>query len=203
LAALVWQPGRGRREDGPAGAAPDAARRRLHGRHQVAEGPGDVRAVEIAHPPVEVAGELGARARPLVHEGGGRGKRVTDVAASQPLPPGGAGERPVQDRLHQRAQPQAIGRGDGVDRGAHQRRADDGTLLHRLRQVAGVEAVEPGPQGRVPNRGNLSLQSDEVPQRRGDIEVGQLQEQLALQRCSPERAPREDVASRMPGTPAS
>ena len=115
-----------RRAAGPAPAAPVARRRR--------------RARRVARP-----GQRSASSRPSAARVRGRSSsssRPAASSASTSMPASRRGERAaancaLQHRLHDRAQRQAVARGDEVDRRAHQRDAHRPPLLDQPRELVG------------------------------------------------------------------
>jgi hypothetical protein len=55
---------------------------------------------------------------------------------------GTASKFPVEDRLHQRSQQQAVGRGDKMDGRSHHSSSHQRAIEEQLRQNIGVEALE-------------------------------------------------------------
>ena len=88
----------------------------------------------------------------------------------------------VEDRLHQRAQRQAVVRAHQVDRRAHDDGPDGPPPLDQAGQLSGPEAVEPRPQRRVGVVRHLRLEADEVLHGVEDGHLGAAQQQLAGER---------------------
>ena len=98
----------------------------------------------------------------------------------------------VHDRLHERAQLEAVARGDDVQRPAHERDPHDEPALDEAREVVGMEVLEARPQPVVGPVGVLRLQPDEVLERVGDAQGLTPQQELTFEERTIERSRSQD-----------
>jgi hypothetical protein len=173
-------------------------------RHEVADGVGEGVGVAVGPAGNQERGEFGAGARPFLHQRPARRHDRGEVDPGELLAEGRAAETARQDRLHQRAQGQAVAGGDEVDRGAHQRCAHRAALGEQRRQFVVTKAVESGPEANVRRIGSLGLQADQVLNRLGGREAVALEEQLPREEGAVEGARIEHLGrSRWHGFPPS
>ncbi len=105
---------------------------------------------------------------------------------------------PVEHRLHERTQQQAVVGADEVDGGAHDDDPHHLSLEEQLGERASAGTLEPRPQSRVRVQRHLRLQADEVLDRLEDRHLGAPEQQLALERGPVEGTPAEDVTVHCP-----
>ena len=109
------------------------------------------------------APELGAGARPLGEESGSVGEDGAEVDAAQRRRMlRMAGQLPVEHRLDERAEQEAVVGADEVDRRPHDDDPDDAPLHEELGERLGPEPLEARPESRVRVEWNLGLEADEV-----------------------------------------
>ena len=116
-----------------AGAAPQAARRDLERRQQVAHRVGEAARVADRDLAAELRAQLRQRARPLLDERAPEredGLEVDAVDAPRPRPV--REQLAVEDGLDDRAQEERVVGRDEVDRPAHEHDPDRAPVLHRL-----------------------------------------------------------------------
>ena len=92
-----------------------------------------------------------------------------------------------ENRLHERAQQQAVVGGDEVDRPAHDADPHELPALEQLRQRLRPEALEPRPERRVRVVRHLRLHADEVLDGRERRQRRPLEQELARERGAVQR----------------
>ncbi len=175
-------------------ALPQAARRSLDQGQMIAAGVGQGGAVVAGEALLECGAKLGAVERALGEDVPAGGLHRVDVDGDE----AGrvvtmVGELPVEHRLHEWPQDEAIVGGDEVDRAPHHDDPHELSLFDQRRELAGVERFHPRPQGGVGVVWDLCLQADEVFDGLLRRAARPLQEELAMQRRPVELALRENV----------
>ena len=100
---------------------------------------------------------------------------------------------PLEHRLEQRPQAQAVARGDEVDRAAVHRHAHGPPALDEARQLLVPESLEAGRQADVWKVGHLGLHGHEALDGRRSRGFGAAKQQLTRQQSAIQRAPAEDL----------
>ena len=90
------------------------------------------------------------------------------------------------------SQPEAVARGDDVQRPAHERDPHDEAALDEAGEVVGMEVLEARPQPEVGAVGVLRLQPDEVLERVAHAQGLTTQQQLAFEERTVERPRPQD-----------
>ena len=142
------EPGLGGGPRGLSALSPDAARRHLDHRQEVADR-GQRVAVVVRPALGEQRPKLGARPRPFLDEDAHHrderiGVHALDRAAERTARP----EHPLDDGLHERTQRRHVARRHQMDRGAHQRCPDRLPAHEQVGQLRWVEACPHATRGR-------------------------------------------------------
>jgi len=117
---------------------------------------------------------------------------VLYVVPAELLRPDGAAERSSEDRVQEWSHRQRILGGDQMDGRAHQRYPHDGPVVGTAGEFVGVERFEPVPQRCVGNRRDLRLEAHYVVHRLQYGHPDPVEQELAGERGSVERAPTEN-----------
>jgi hypothetical protein len=143
------------------GGTPDGPGRHLDQRDQRADALGE-RGRGVAGPVRrEQPAKLAERPGRGVHECPARRGQGAGVQAGELLAED-RGQRPVQRRLDQRAERQAVAGGDEMDRRAHQGDPDHLPAHQQLGKVTGLEPGQPAPKPVVRRERRLRLQAGQV-----------------------------------------
>jgi len=132
--------------------------------------------------------QLGVRPRLRHEQRTSTREQLVDVHAFElPAVRAAAVERAGEDRLDDRAQGQAVARGEQVDCRAHHRDPDGLPVADQRRQLVRVEAVQPRPERHVRRLRQLRLQADHVLDRLRRRHLHPAQQQLAMQQRAVQR----------------
>jgi hypothetical protein len=177
------------------GPTPHGAGRYLNQRHQRPDRLGQGRRRMIRPGPGQQAAQLGERPRLLLGQhpaglGDRRYVRPGQLAAE------GMRQGPVEHRLQQRAQQQAVPGRDQVDSPAHQRDPHHVPAQQQPGQIRRPEPVEPGQQAVVGRERRLGLHPDEVLHHR-DHPARAIRPVRAVR---PIRGPAQQLLPRQQGT---
>ncbi len=126
------------------------------------------------------AAEWSGSERTLSEDPSPESRDLVEVESRGALPPS-ALEAPLDDRLNERPELEAVPCGDEVDRRAHHRDPNDGSVDEESGQLRGIEPLEPAPEADVGARRQLCLQTDECLDRVEDRALRPAQEHLPVE----------------------
>ena len=158
------EPRLGRREDRQSALAPDAARRDLDERQEVANGVAERRRVAVRPAFLEQLADGAVGPGLLVEQLPTRRHDLVDVEAFELAPERAPGrEASLLHDLEHRSQRKPVAGREQVDRRPHHRVGAHGPAIQeQLGQLFGAEAFEPRPERRVRIERFLRLERDEV-----------------------------------------
>ena len=148
-------------------------------RHDVRLGQGG--GVSVGPPLPEQHPKLRAASRPFLQQLPAGGHHFAEIYPAEPAPELPA-EHPLQNRLHEGAQREAVARRDQVDGGAHQGTAHRLPGFDQAGQFLVAEALQPRPQPNVGVFGRLRLHAYQVLYRDDGRHLVSAQQRLSLQR---------------------